>query len=106
MKKPFPILLIVCILFSVAFLTCSKKSDDQPCDNKGILCIENKMDTTVTVFITPIRLQYDLLLDYIKCTQLEGNQPYTITISKPDYTWDTTLIVLPCDNKLLVVKPH
>ena len=104
MKRSVPFLLLFCIIVSLAFVTCSKSKDDQPCDNKGILCIENKMDTTVTIFITPVRIQYDLQLDYIKCTELEGNQPYTITVSKPDYTWDTTLIVLPCDNKLLVVK--
>ncbi len=104
MKRSFVILSVICILFSLSFLNCSKKKDTPPCDNKGILCIENKMDTTITVFILPIRQQFDLPLDYIKCTELEGNNPYTINVSKPDFSWDTTLIVLPCDNKLLVIK--
>jgi hypothetical protein len=104
MKRSVAIFFVLCVVFSLAFVNCSKKKDEQPCDNKGMLCLENKMDTTVTIFITPVRIQFDLQLDYIKCTELGGNQPYTITVSKPDFSWDTTLIVLPCDNKLMVIK--
>ncbi len=104
MKKYVSLLAVLLLITSLAFVQCSKKTDQQPCNNKGVLCVENKMDTTVSVFIMPVRLQYNLQVDYINCTELEGNQPYTITVSKPDYSWDTTMIILPCDNKLLVVK--
>jgi hypothetical protein len=104
MKKLVSILSLLVLVLSITVLSCSKKKDSQPCDNKGTLCIENKMDTLVTVNIMPVREQFNLEMDYIRCVDLEGNQPYTITISKPNYQWDTVLIVLPCDNKLLVVR--
>jgi len=104
MKKPALFLSLLLFVFFLAMLSCSKKKDNPPCDNKGTLCIENKMDTTITVNIMPVREQFNLQMDYIRCVDLEGNNAYTVTISKPNYQWDTSFLILPCDNSLMVVK--
>lgn len=93
---------LILVLF-LAFSSCNQKKETKPCDDKGTLWVENKMDTTVTVFIMPVREQYTLDKDFSKSSSLQGNQPYTITISKQNYQWDTTLMILPCDKKLLIV---
>lgn len=70
----------------------------------GNLCIENKLDTEVTITLKPIHDQFKLKKDYMKCSQLEGNKPYTITITSVSHESDTTIMILPCDNKLLIIK--
>jgi hypothetical protein len=94
--------LIAWALFLVS--ACSPQKDSTPCDNKGNLCIENKLDTNVTISIQPIHDQFQLQKDYMKCTQLDGNKQYTITITTSSHENDTTLMILPCDNKLLILK--
>jgi hypothetical protein len=63
------------------------------------------MDSSFIVNIVEKHQQVTLPKDFMECFDLEANQPYTISISGSGYTKaDTTLMILPCDNKLFVVK--
>jgi hypothetical protein len=84
--------------------SCSPNEDSTPCDNKGNLCIENKLDTEVTITFKPVYDQFKLQRDYMKCLQLDANKAYTITVTTVSHENDTTLMILPCDNKLLILK--
>jgi hypothetical protein len=70
----------------------------------GNLCIENKLDTEITITFKPVVDQFKLKKDFMRCTQLDGNKPYTITITSSTHENDTTIMILPCDNKLLIIK--
>lgn len=83
---------------------CNPKTDSPPCNNLGNLCIENKLDTDITITLKPIHDQFRLKKDYMNCLQLEGNKPYTITVTTTSTEKDTTIMILPCDNKLFIVK--
>ena len=70
----------------------------------GNLCIENKLDTEVTITLTPNHDQFKLKKDYMQCSQLDGNKPYKITITRSSHENDTSIMILPCDNKLMIIK--
>jgi len=71
----------------------------------GTLCVQNKMDSSVIVNIVQKKQQVTLKKDYMECFSLDGNMPYTISISGSGYSKpDTTLMILPCDNKLFIVQ--
>ena len=105
MKKYFLFtfsIILVCIIF---LSSCESNTPADPCNNIGTLCIENKMDSTVVVSIVQKHQQVTLQKDFMECFYLEANQPYTVSVSGAGYTKpDTTLMILPCDNKLIVVK--
>jgi hypothetical protein len=86
------------------FFGCQSKSSPQPCDNKGNLCIENKLDTVLTVFITELHQTLTISKDYMKCVDLGGDQAYTLTLTSLNYHLDTTVYVSICDKKLLIIK--
>jgi hypothetical protein len=95
------IILVLIILLS----GCKSNPPADPCNNTGQLCIENKMDSALVVSIVQKHKQITLQKDFMECFDLEANQPYTVSISGSGYTRpDTTLMILPCDNKLIVVK--
>ena len=102
-KNILPLTGLIIWLF-LLISSCTPKKESLPCNNMGNLCIENKLDTDVTITFKPIHDQYTLKKDYMKCSQLDGNKPYTITITSPTHENDTTIMILPCDNKLLIVK--
>ena len=89
------------------FLTigCKSKKETKPCDNKGKVCIENKLDSTMTVNILQMHYQFQIARNYIKCVELEGNQPYKFTFTGPNHDIrDTTFIVVACDNVLITLQ--
>jgi hypothetical protein len=88
----------------LVLVSCSSKTDSPPCNNKGTLCIENKLDTDVTITLKPVHDQFQLKKDYMKCSELDGNKAYTVTVTTTYSQRDTTLMILPCDNKLLVIR--
>jgi hypothetical protein len=95
----------ILLLMMLVFYGCKNDSPAEPCNNTGQICIENKLDTTVTVSITQTHKQVPLQKDFMECFVLDANQPYTFSISGPGYNMpDTTLMVLPCDNKLIVLE--
>jgi hypothetical protein len=95
------VLSVVIFIFS----GCKNNTTEDPCNNLGKLCVENKMDSSVTVNIVQKKQQITLQKDYMECFDLEGNMPYTISVSGAGYTKpDTTLMILPCDNKLYVIS--
>jgi hypothetical protein len=104
MKKYFLFACVIAVSVILGFSGCKDNTTEPPCNNMGKLCIENKMDSTVIVNIVQKKQQVTLQKDYMECFDLDGNMPYTISISGSGYTKpDTTLMILPCDNKLFVV---
>jgi hypothetical protein len=105
MKKYFLFASAVAFVFIILLSGCKSNPPVDPCSNTGQLCIENKMDSTLVVSIVQKHKQITLQKDFMECFDLEANQPYTVSISGSGYTkQDTTLMILPCDNKLIVVK--
>ena len=103
MKK---LVIALAILFtaSVFILSgCSKKTTEDPCNGKGSLSVENKLDSAISVKIVQTHNTMSIGKDYTLPFLLAGNQPYTLTIDGPQYHKDTTLMVLFCDNQLYVV---
>jgi hypothetical protein len=103
MKKSaiaFSILFLAIFLFSSG---CTKEKAADPCDGLGILNVENKLDSTITVKVTQTHTTMSIKKDYTLPFSLAGNQPYTLTIDGPQYHKDTTFMLLFCDNKLFIV---
>ena len=94
--------LLLC--FSLLSSGCTKKKDSVPCDGKGTLCIENKLDSTIVISIKPTHAQYTLLKDYMNCTELDGGQAYTINVAGTGIDRDTTITITNCDKKLFIIQ--
>jgi hypothetical protein len=105
MKKHFLFYPGIILVFIILLSGCKSNPPEDPCNNTGKLCVENKMDSTVVVNILEKHQQVTLQKDFMECFELEGNQPYTVSISGSGYKKpDTTLMILPCDNKLIIVQ--
>lgn len=105
MKKYFlftpGIILVLIILLS----GCKSKSPEDPCSNTGKLSFVNKMDSTIVVSIVEKHEQVTIQKDFTEHFDLEANVTYTVSISGSGYKKpDSTLLLLPCDNKLIIVK--
>jgi hypothetical protein len=70
----------------------------------GVLNIENKLDSAISVKIMETHDTKTISKDYTLPFSLAGDQPYTLTIDGPNYHIDTTMMILVCDNKLFIVK--
>ena len=101
-KSAFAISFILVAVF-FAMTACTTKTTSDPCDGKGILNVENKLDSTISVKVMQTHNTMSIGKDYTLPFSLVGNQPYTLTIDGPQYHKDTTIMVLFCDNKLLIV---
>lgn len=102
--KRFPFITVaVILLLTVIAISCTKEKAVEPCDGKGTINIENKLDSTITVKIVQTHTTKSIPKDYTLPFTLAGNQPYTINIDGPQYNRDTTIMLLSCDNKLLIV---
>jgi hypothetical protein len=104
MKKYLPLLLLLILGTFILNSGCKKKKDVLPCDSKGTLCIENKLDSTIVVTIKTTHDQFTILKDFMHCSELTGEQTYAINISATGIDRDTTLTILSCDKKLLIVQ--
>ena len=105
MKKYFLITSGFVLILIMMFPSCKSKTIQDPCNNMGKICVENKMDSSVVVSIVQKHKQITLPKDYMECFDLDANLAYTVSISGSGYTKpDTTLMILPCDNKLIVVQ--
>lgn len=104
MKKYLPLLFLLTLGIFIFSSGCKKKKDALPCDGKGKLCIENKLDSTITVSIKTTHDQFTIAKDYVHCSELTGDQTYAINISSTGIDKDTSIIILSCDNKLLIVQ--
>ena len=89
---------------SALFISCSKDQVADPCDGHGILNIENKLDSTISVKITETHNVTSIEKDYTHPFTLTGNNPYTLAIDGPGYHKDTTIMILFCDNQLFIVE--
>ena len=100
-------LLALTFLLLAGFITssgCAKKKEVLPCDGTGTLNVENKSDSTISVYIMQTRSTYSIEKDYTLPFILTGNQPYDLKISgKQIEIEDTAFMILNCDNKLFVV---
>ena len=104
MKKYLPLLILLILGTFILSSGCKKKKDAMPCDSKGTLCIENKLDSTIVVTLKSTHDQFTILKDYMHCSELTGEQTYAINISATGIDRDTTLTILSCDKKLLIVQ--
>lgn len=103
MKKNIITSVIIVLTIFITVAGCSKKTEDVPCGGKGILWLENKLDSAVSVTVVQIHNTVTVDKDYTQRFDLTGNQPYQIKITGPQYYLDTTLMIQNCDNNLFVV---
>jgi hypothetical protein len=103
MKKILELSVLLMALFFVLIISCTKEKTVEPCNGKGTLNVENKLDSLITVKIVETHTTMSIPKDYTLPFILTGNQPYTINIDGPQYHKDTTMMLLSCDNKLLIV---
>jgi len=104
MKKLLFIFPGALIVFVILLGGCSKKETEQPCDNKGRICITNKLDTVATVQISQLNQIFYLDKDYMVCKSLTGDNPYTFKVSCNTYYLDTTILIQTCDDLQLVLE--
>jgi hypothetical protein len=99
-------LAIFTVLFAATFIfsACKDTPPADPCEGKGVLSIENKLDSALSVKIMETHNTVTIAKDYTLPFSLTGNQPYTLAIDGPQYHKDTTIMILFCDNKLFIVK--
>lgn len=97
-------ILSILLAILIGFAACSSKKTEEPCNGKGTLYLENKLDSTVTIIIVQTHNTFSLEKDYMQIFDLAGNQPYELKVTGPSYYLDTTLMIIPCDNKLLIFK--
>ena len=96
----------ISIIFLTAFLVisgCTKTVTVNPCDGMGVLNVENKLDSAISVKVMETHNTVSIDKDYTRPFSLAGNQPYTLTVDGPQYHKDTTFMVLYCDNLLFIV---
>ena len=104
MKKYLPLLFLLILGIFIVSSGCKKTTESVPCGNKGTLCIENKLDSSVIVSVKPTHDQFTILKDYMHCSELTCNQTYTINVSATGINRDTTVTILACDKKLLIIQ--
>jgi hypothetical protein len=105
MKKITLICISLILGSAFLFFGCKKATEDKPCNNLGNICIENKLDSTITVDILQIHYQFQLQKDYMQCIDLAGDQSYSFKITAGPGTYtDTTFLILNCDKKLYIVQ--
>jgi hypothetical protein len=99
-------LAILLSFIAALFITagCSNEEPADPCSGTGVLNIENKLDSTISVKISETHSTESIKKDFTFPFSLAGNLPYTLTIDGPQYHKDTTIMVLFCDNQLFIVK--
>ncbi len=102
MKNFFPLFFL---LILGSFISgCSNKNEATPCNSEGTLCIENKLDSTIVVSIKTTHDQFTILKDYMHCSTLTSDVTYSINISATGIDRDTSLTILSCDKKLLIIQ--
>ena len=97
----------ISIILFAAMLTiaaCTKEKVADPCNGNGVLNIENKLDSTLSIKILETNNITSIDKDFTFPFTLPGNQPYTLSIDGPQYHKDTTVMILFCDNLLFIVK--
>jgi len=104
MKKS-AIAILSFFFLTMLFVTagCGKDKTEDPCSGKGVLSVENKLDSAISVKIEQTHNTMTVDKDFTQPFELAGNQPYTLAIDGPQYHKDTTIMVLFCDNKLFIV---
>ena len=104
MKKTALAIFAAFFLATLTISSCKETPPADPCEGKGVLNIENKLDSALSVKILETHNTVSIAKDYTLPFTLDGNQPYTLTIDGPNYHKDTTIMILFCDNKLFIVK--
>jgi len=105
MKKTLPFLFLLILgYFFILSSGCSNKNEPTPCNSEGTLCIENKLDSTIIVTFKNTHDQFSILKNYMHCSTLTGDVTYSINISATGIDRDTSLTILSCDKKLLIIQ--
>lgn len=104
MKKPILIIPGLLVVLLVLSFGCKKKKSVEPCDSTGRICITNKLDSIATIQIVQKNQVFDLDKDYMECLTLTGDNPYTFKVSCNTFYLDTTIMLLSCDDKQLILE--
>lgn len=104
MKNPIVIIPVVLFVAFAVFSGCKKKNPVEPCNDTGRICITNKLDSIATVQIVQKNQVFDLEKDFMECLTLTGDNPYTFKISCNTVYFDTTIMLLSCDDKQLILE--
>lgn len=104
MKNPILIIPVILIVAFAVGTGCKKKTPVEPCNDTGRICITNKLDSIATIQIVQKNQIFDLEKDYMECLTLTGDHPYTFKISCNTISIDTTIMLLSCDDKQLILE--
>jgi hypothetical protein len=91
------------VVSTILISSCAKEKVEIPCNGKGTLNVENKLDSVIFVKVVQTHDTKPIEKDYTRPFSLTGDQPYTFTIDGPNYHIDTTIFINSCDNKLFIV---
>jgi hypothetical protein len=103
-------LFLLFLITVVILIGCGKQTEELPCGGKGTLSIVNKISESIldSISINIVQIHNSIWVkkDYLRSFSLTGNAPYTLIIDDPisGYHLDTTMMLLNCDNKFLVIK--
>jgi|GEM_PF-5800120 len=92
-------------IFNLALaVRCIQGEAKPPCDNKGSICFENRLDSTLNLTITEAQLQISLKKYYMDCRNLVAGKTYNIFYQSIELYGDTSIYLNPCDNLLIIFK--
>jgi hypothetical protein len=108
--KKLPGFLLLFLISVVFLIGCAKQTEELPCGGKGTLSIVNKISESIldsmSINIVQVHNTIWVKKDYLRSFTLTGNAPYNLIIDDPisGYHLDTTMMLLNCDNKFLVIE--
>lgn len=104
MRKSLLLVPGILVVTIVLFFGCNKKPTVEPCDKTGRICITNKLDSVATIQIVQMNHVFDLDRDFMECLVVTGDNPYNFKISCNTFYLDTTIMILSCDDKQLILE--
>jgi hypothetical protein len=103
MKYQSTIGIALLFVYLLTFSSCKQNKKNEPCNNNGTICFNNKTDSTVKISITEAHNQFDLIKDNLKCITIEGDKAYTLHFLGKKYQKDTSIVLVVCDQRDYVI---
>ncbi|MBM3404562.1 MAG: hypothetical protein FJY10_06695 [Bacteroidetes bacterium] len=104
MKKKLLFLPVILLLAIFVLIQCKKDDPEPECGNIGSICFQNKLDVPVTINMMQIPYIFTLQPDFMECIDLEADIAYNYRITAQGYQKDSTLLILPCDQTLILIQ--
>lgn len=104
MKKSLLLVPGILVAVLLVFSACKKKTTEEPCDKTGRICFTNKLDSTATIQVVQMNHVFDLEKDFMECLVVTGDNPYNFKITSNTFYLDTTIMILSCDDKQIVLE--